>query len=143
MNSAGATGINRFIKNVRIAEGAVKLYDKLMQDGKIVANGIRFDVNKATIRSESMGVINSIYGLLKDHPELKLSVEGHTDSDGDEAMNQTLSEKRAQAVADQLISMGIDGSRLISKGYGESKPAGTNDTSEGKAANRRVEFVKM
>ena len=141
MNSAGTEGRNRLIKNVRIAEGAVKLYDKLMQDGKIVANGIRFDVNKATIKPESMGVINSIYGLLKDHPELNLSVEGHTDSDGEAASNQTLSERRAQAVADQLAKMGIDGSRLTSRGWGETKPVGPNNTSEGKAANRRVEFV--
>ena len=141
MNSAGTEGRNRLVKNVRIAEGAVKLYDKLMQDGKIVANGIRFDVNKATIKPESMGVINSIYGLLKDHPEIKLSVEGHTDSDGEDASNQTLSERRAQAVADQLAKMGIDGSRLTSRGWGETKPVGPNNTSEGKAANRRVEFV--
>ena len=141
MNSAGSEGRNRLVKNVRIAEGAVKLYDKLMQDGKIVANGIRFDVNKATIKPESMGVINSIYGLLKDHPELNLSVEGHTDSDGEAASNQTLSERRAQAVADQLAKMGIDGSRLTSRGWGETKPVGPNNTSEGKAANRRVEFV--
>ncbi len=142
MNTVGTQGINRFVKNVRIAEGAVKLYDKLMQDGKIVANGIRFDVNKATIKPESMGVINAIYALLKDHPEINLSIEGHTDSDGDETLNQSLSEKRAQAVADHLVNMGIDGSRLASKGWGESKPAGPNSTSEGKAANRRVEFVK-
>jgi outer membrane protein OmpA-like peptidoglycan-associated protein len=57
-------------------------------------------------------------------------------------MNQTLSEKRAQAVADQLISLGIDGSRLTSKGWGENKPVAVNNTAEGKAANRRVEFVK-
>ena len=143
MNSAGALGTNRLIKNVRIAEGAVKLYDKLMQDGKIVANGIRFDVNKATIKPESMGVINSIYGLLKDHPDIKLSVEGHTDSDGEDASNQSLSERRAKAVVDQLEKMGIDGSRLTSVGWGESKPVGPNNTSEGKAANRRVEFVKI
>jgi outer membrane protein OmpA-like peptidoglycan-associated protein len=142
MNTVGTQGINRFVKNVRIAEGAVKLYDKLMQEGRIVASGIRFDVNKATIRPESMGVINAIYALLKDHPEIKLSVEGHTDSDGDEALNQSLSEKRAQAVADHLINMGIDGSRLTSKGWGETKPVSNNNTSEGKAANRRVEFVK-
>ena len=61
MNSAGTEGRNRLIKNVRIAEGAVRLYDKLMQDGKIMTSGIRFDVNKATIKPESMGVINSIY----------------------------------------------------------------------------------
>ena len=143
MNTAGSQGVNRFVKNVRIAEGAVKLYDKLMQDGKIITNGIRFDVNKATIRPESMGVINSIYGLLKDHPEINLSVEGHTDSDGDDASNQSLSERRAQAVVDQLVSMGISAGRLTGKGFGESKPLGPNTTSEGKAANRRVEFVKM
>lgn len=142
MNTVGSDGINRFIKNVRIAEGAVKLYDKLMQDGKIITNGIRFDVNKATIRPESMGVINSIYGLLKDYPDIKLSIEGHTDSDGDDASNQSLSERRAKAVADQLAKMGIDGSRMTSKGWGESKPIDTNATAEGKANNRRVEFVK-
>ena len=115
-NSAGVKGINRLIKNVRIAKGGVKLYDKLMQDGKIVTSGIRFDVNKATIKPKSMGVINSIYALLNEHPELRISVEGHTDSDGDEAINQILSEKRAQAVVDQLINLGIDGTRLNSKG---------------------------
>jgi OmpA-OmpF porin, OOP family len=143
MNTVGSKGTNRFVKNIRIAEGAVKLYDKLMQDGKIVANGIRFDVNKAIIKPESMGVINSIYSMLKEHPEVNLSVEGHTDSDGDDASNQSLSERRAKAVADQLVSMGIPASRLTSKGWGETKPVGANNTPEGKAANRRVEFVKM
>jgi outer membrane protein OmpA-like peptidoglycan-associated protein len=142
MNSAGAVGKNRFIKNIRLAEGAVKLYDKLMSDGKIVTSGIRFDVNKATIKPESMGVINSIYQMLKDHPELNLSVEGHTDSDGDNVSNQVLSEKRAQAVVAELTKMGISEGRLSSKGWGETKPVGLNNTSEGKAANRRVEFVK-
>lgn len=143
MNVAGTEGKNRFIKNIRIAQGGVKLYDKLMQDGKIVSNGIKFDVGKATIKPESMGVINSICQLMKEHPELKFSVEGHTDSDGDDASNKILSEKRAKAVADQLISMGIDASRLQSKGWGESKPLSDNSTAEGKANNRRVEFVKI
>ncbi|HBC79518.1 MAG TPA: OmpA family protein [Bacteroidales bacterium] len=142
MNTVGTEGKNRFIKNIRIAEGAVKLYDKLMSDGKIVTNGIRFDVNKATIKPESMGVINSIYQLLKDHAELNLSVEGHTDSDGDNASNQVLSEKRAQAVVTEITKMGISESRLSSKGWGETKPVGLNNTAEGKAANRRVELVK-
>ena len=114
-----------------------------MQDGKIVASGIRFDVNKATIKPESMGVINEIAKLMKDHPEISFSVEGHTDSDGEEAFNQDLSERRAKAVADQLAKMGINNSRMTSRGWGESKPAGPNNTSEGKAANRRVEFVKI
>jgi outer membrane protein OmpA-like peptidoglycan-associated protein len=89
-----------------------------------------------------MGVINSIYQLLKDHADLNLSVEGHTDSDGDNASNQVLSEKRAQAVVTELTKMGISESRLSSKGWGETKPVGLNNTAEGKAANRRVEFVK-
>ncbi|NHF59740.1 OmpA family protein [Flavobacteriaceae bacterium TP-CH-4] len=132
-----------YVKNVRIAKGGVKYYDRIMEDGKIIANGIRFDVNKATLRPESMGVINEIHGLMTDHPEIKFSVEGHTDSDGEFDFNQELSERRANTVMMQLVAMGISADRLVSKGYGESKPMVTNDTPEGKAANRRVEFVKM
>lgn len=131
-----------YIKNLRIAEGGVKYYDRFLQDGKIIANGIRFDVNKATLRPESMGVINEIAALMKDHPEVNFSVEGHTDSDGDLDLNQTLSEQRAGTVVTTLAKMGIASNRLSSKGWGESKPIDTNDTPEGKANNRRVEFVK-
>jgi len=132
-----------YIKNFRIAEGGVKYYDKFLQDGKIVTNGIRFEVNKATLKSESMGVINKIVKLMKQHPEIKFSVEGHTDSDGDDSSNLTLSEERAQAVLEQLISMGIVNARLTSKGFGETMPIDSNHTPEGKANNRRVEFVKI
>lgn len=131
-----------YVKNVRIAEGGVKYYDRFLQDGKIVSNAIRFDVGKATLLPESMGAVNEIYGLLKDHPEVRFSIEGHTDSDGDWDLNQKLSEERAKTVMDQLISMGIDKNRLSFRGYGETKPILTNTTPEGKASNRRVEFVK-
>ena len=80
---------------------------------------------------------------MKNHPELKFSVEGHTDNTGNAASNQTLSEARAKSVRDQLVQLGIDGSRLSSKGHGMNKPIDKNDTSEGRAKNRRVEFVKM
>ncbi|SHF65324.1 OmpA family protein [Mariniphaga anaerophila] len=133
----------QYIKNVRIAKGGVKYYDRVMQDGKIVCNGIRFDVNKATLKPESMGPISEIFSLMQKQPDLKFSVEGHTDSDGDDARNQTLSEQRAKTVMEQLITMGIAPDRLSSKGWGESKPIGGNDTPEGKANNRRVEFVKL
>lgn len=132
-----------FIKNIRIAKGAVPLYEKFLTDGKIITNGIRFDVNKATIRPESMGVINEIANLMKEHQELKFSVEGHTDSDGNAESNQRLSEARAQAVMDKMIEMGIAKDRLSSAGHGQSKPIAPNSTPEGKAENRRVEFVKM
>ena len=106
------------------------------------SNGVRFDVGKASLRPESMGVLNKIYKLLSEHPEVNFSIEGHTDADGDFDFNQKLSEERAKTVMNQLISMGINAGRLTSKGFGESKPVNTNDTPEGKAANRRVEFVK-
>jgi outer membrane protein OmpA-like peptidoglycan-associated protein len=132
-----------YVKNVRIAKGGVKYYDRVLSDGKIIVNGIRFDVNKATIKPESNGAINEIFQLMQKQTDLNFSVEGHTDSDGDDALNQTLSEKRAKAVMDRLISMGISANRLKYAGWGESKPIGENGTPEGKANNRRVEFVKF
>ena len=132
-----------YFKNIRIAKGGVKYYDRVLSDGKIIVNGIRFDVNKATIKPESNGAINKIFELMQEQPGLNFSVEGHTDNDGNEATNQTLSEARAKAVMDRLVSMGISSNRLKSTGFGESKPIDNNSTSEGKANNRRVEFVKF
>ena len=90
-----------------------------------------------------MGTINYVYTMMKDNPELNFSVEGHTDSDGDNSLNQSLSDQRAKAVMNQLISMGIAENRLKYKGWGETKPMSDNNTPEGKANNRRVEFVKF
>lgn len=132
-----------FAKNIRIAKGAVPLYDKVLTDGKFITTGIKFDVNKATIKPESMGTINYVVKMMNDNPGLNFTIEGHTDSDGDEARNQTLSEARAKAIRDKMTELGIDASRLKTKGWGESKPMAGNDTPEGKAQNRRVEFVKF
>ena len=137
------TGNQALIKNIRIAQGGKQLYDRIMSDGKFVTSGILFDVNKATLKPESMGVINQIIKMMKEHMDLRLSIEGHTDSDGEQVWNQELSEKRAAAVKDTLVERGIDSSRLETKGYGESKPVGSNSTPEGKANNRRVEFIKI
>ncbi|WP_019670319.1 OmpA family protein [Eudoraea adriatica] len=131
------------IKNIRIAEGAVKLYDRFISDGKIVTNGIKFDSGKATLKLESMGVINEIVKLMKEHPEINFSVEGHTDSDGDAQFNIDLSEQRANTVINELVARGIDGKRMVAKGFGEDIPVADNTSPEGKANNRRVEFVKM
>lgn len=132
-----------FIKNIRIAEGGGDLYKRIATEGKIVTHGILFDVNKADIKPTSMGTLNEITSLLKNNPDLKFSIEGHTDSDGDDAANMKLSQQRAESVKKQLVSMGIDASRLSCKGFGESKPMDNNTSPEGKANNRRVEFVKM
>ncbi len=131
-----------YIKNIRIAEGGVKYYDRILQDGKIIATGIRFDTGKATLKPESMGIINEVTELMQDHPDLIFSVEGHTDSDGDDASNLTLSDERAKTVKKTMVSLGISADRLSTKGLGESVPMDTNGTPEGKANNRRVEFVK-
>jgi OOP family OmpA-OmpF porin len=132
-----------YVKNIRIAKGGVKYYDRIMQDGKIIVNGIRFDVNKSTIKPESMGAINEIYNLMKENPDLKFSVEGHTDSQGDDAFNMKLSQERAEAVMNTLVKMGISADRLTAKGWGESKPISNNASPEDMANNRRVEFVKI
>lgn len=138
-----ATEAKSIIKNFRIAKGAVPLYDKFLTDGKFVTTGIKFDVNKATIKPESMGIISYVVKMMSDHPELKFSVEGHTDSDGEDAANQRLSEARAKSVLEAMLKLGIQADRLSSKGHGESKLMAGNDTPEGKAQNRRVEFVKF
>ena len=138
--SAGFEG--NYIKNFRIAKGGVKYYKRVLSEGKIIVNGIKFDINKATLKPESMGPINRIYKLMKKQPKLKFSVEGHTDSDGDAKTNMKLSKARAKTVMNKLIAMGISKSRLKYTGFGESKPIDNNATPEGKANNRRVEFVK-
>jgi len=132
------------IKSIRIAEGGgMNMLGKKFTDTKIITHGINFDYNKATIRPESMGTLNMIVKLLNENPELKFEVGGHTDSDGEDAYNLKLSQQRADAVRTQLIAMGIDAGRLTAKGYGESKSIADNNTPEGKANNRRVEFVKQ
>ncbi len=132
-----------YMKNFRIAKGGVKYYDRVLSEGKIIVNGIKFDVNKATLKAESMGPINKIYKMMEKNTDLNFSVEGHTDADGGDEANMSLSKARGKAVMDKLVAMGIAKSRLKSTGFGESKPIDNNSTPEGKANNRRVEFVKF
>ncbi len=130
-----------FIKNVRIAKGAVPLYDRMMSEGKFITYGITFDIGKSTIKPESMGEINRIAQLMTEKPDLKFSVEGHTDNTGTVEGNQKLSEARSKAIVDKLVEMGIAADRLTSSGKGQNSPIADNGTEEGRAKNRRVEFV--
>jgi outer membrane protein OmpA-like peptidoglycan-associated protein len=132
-----------YFTNFRIAKGAVPLYDRMMTDGKIITYGITFDIGKSTIKPESMGEINRIAKLMQDNPDLKFSVEGHTDNTGSAAANQTLSDARSKAVVDKLVEMGVAKDRLTSAGKGQNSPIADNGTDEGRAKNRRVEFVKI
>jgi outer membrane protein OmpA-like peptidoglycan-associated protein len=141
--SGGYFTNNTSIKNVRLAQGAVPLYDRMMSDGKFITYGITFDVGKSTIKPESMGEINRIVQLMNENPTLKFSVEGHTDSTGNAASNQTLSEQRSAAIVARLTELGIAADRLTASGKGQNNPIADNVTDEGRAKNRRVEFVKL
>ncbi len=103
--------------------------------------GIQFESGRDVIKTRSYGILNNVADIMKDNPSYKLIIDGHTDAQGDDQKNQTLSEKRAAAVKKYLVSKGVDESRLTSRGFGESKPKASNDTSKGRAENRRVEFT--
>jgi OOP family OmpA-OmpF porin len=131
-------------RGFRFAEGGKSMREQLDETGKIITHGILFDVNSAKIKGESYKTLKDIGQLLTDDAALRLSIEGHTDSDGSDEHNATLSQNRANSVRDYLIStFKVDSGRLEAKGWGESKPIDTNDSPEGKANNRRVELVKL
>jgi len=130
--------------NLRVASGGnMNMIGQKFTESKIVTHGINFDIDKATIKPESMGTLNMIVNILKNNPEVKFEIDGHTDNSGAAQHNLDLSQQRADAVKMQLVNMGIDASRLTTKGFGDTKPISDNSTMEGKANNRRVEFVKM
>lgn len=130
------------IKNIRIAHGGGKMYKRIMSEGKYVTNGILFDSGKVTIKTQSMGIINKMVTVLNEKPDWKLEIIGHTDSDGDEQSNLKLSKKRAQAIKNVMVSLGISKDRLSVIGKGESEPLNGNNNDIEKANNRRVEFIK-
>ena len=114
---------------------------ELNETGKAILY-INFDSGKSTIKKESMPIVEQIIEMMKQAKDIKLSVEGHTDSDGSNESNLKLSEARAKAVVEAITKGGIDAARLSSAGFGEEKPIADNSTDEGKAKNRRVELIK-
>lgn len=133
-----------FISNVRLAVGAPDTRSKLITEGKFVTTGITFDVNSATIKPASYAVLKDIATTLSENPAVKVNIIGHTDADGDATKNLDLSKRRAAAVKQALMSeFGIDGSRMETDGKGAAQPVAPNTTPEGKANNRRVEFIKL
>ena len=130
--------------NVKIASGGgMNVIGKKFTEYRIITHGINFDIDKATIKPESMGTLNMIVQVMKDNADLKFEVGGHTDKTGSSQHNATLSQQRAEAVKAELVKLGVSSDRLTTKGYGDTKPISDNDTPEGKANNRRVEFVKL
>ena len=135
---------NVYLTNIRYAVAGADTRNKLITEGKFVTTGITFDTNSDSIKPESGVVLKEIATALQENPTVRIKIIGHTDSDGADAANLTLSQKRAEAVKKALFSFyGIDVSRMQTDGKGESQPANTNATAEGKANNRRVEFIKL
>ena len=133
-----------FITNLKVAEGGEDLRRKLISEGKISTNGILFDSGSANIQPQSMGIIRQISQVLQQEAAMDLNIVGHTDADGDDASNMDLSKRRAEAVKNALANVyNIDASRMQTEGKGETEPVGDNNTVDGKAQNRRVEFIKI
>ena len=135
---------NRYngISNVRIANGAVPLYDRLATDGKIITYAITFETGKADIKPESYVEINRIAKLMQENPNLSFEVQGHCDASGSDKVNDPLSQKRAEAIVAAIVEQGIAQARLTAVGKGSHQPIADNSSDEGRAKNRRVEFVK-
>jgi len=132
------------ISNIKIAKGLPDTRHKLVEERRFSTTGIRFNTNSSALLPESNGVLREIAAVLTKNPELRINIIGHTDSDGDEAANLGLSEKRAGSVKQALMSdYSIDAARIQTEGAGEQKPVSDNNTKEGRANNRRVEFVKL
>ena len=144
----------------RVAEEAnAKLNDALTQLRSLVAeitniketsrglvislSDILFDVNQATLKAGAANNVQKIAAILNQYPNYQISVEGHTDSQGSDAYNQSLSERRAAAVRTQLVAGGVAEGRISSKGFGESQPVASNDAPAGRQQNRRVEVIVL
>ena len=141
LDAAGGPGKERFHA---IERQRPDTRSKLITEGKLVTYGITFDVNKAEVKPESFGTLKSIADVLKENESVKVKILGHTDSDGDDAKNLELSQRRAESVKSELASkFGIDASRMETERAGETTPVAPNDTPANKALNRRVELIKL
>ena len=131
-----------YLGPVRIAASDKSLYDALVADGRVATQGILFATGSAELRPESTPTLEDIADALRRDSALRLRIEGHTDNIGDAAVNQRLSEQRAQAVVAFLVQRkGVDAGRLEAVGLGQERPAADNGTPEGRQTNRRVELV--
>jgi outer membrane protein OmpA-like peptidoglycan-associated protein len=124
------------VANKGCPEVSVEVIKQLNEYSKTIL----FDLNKSSIRKESYGALQSIADIMKEYPNAKFLIGGHTDSSGRDAYNMKLSKERAASVKDYLTTIGMDASRLTSEGYGEERPIATNKTAAGRQQNRRVEI---
>jgi outer membrane protein OmpA-like peptidoglycan-associated protein len=129
--------------NFPVAKPENVLEKQLTQEKRAITYGIYFDFNRDTLKPESEPVLKEIAQAMRDNPGWELTVEGHTDNVGGDSYNLELSRRRAAAVKQALVSeYNITPDRLLTGGFGASRPVETNDTLEGRARNRRVELVR-
>ena len=120
--------------------GCPPIEKKDRQKLELAVKAVKFQTGKAVLKAESSKILNDIVQITAKYPGYRLRIAGHTDSQGDDAANQLLSEKRAQACVDFLVGKGVNKNRLLPAGFGETKPVASNKTSAGRTRNRRVEF---
>jgi outer membrane protein OmpA-like peptidoglycan-associated protein len=118
-------------------------YKRLALPPPFVLSGVNFDTAKATIRPESFAQLDIVVDFMTRKKSARVEISGHTDNAGKPKANKTLSEKRAQACRDYIVSKGVDRSRLTAVGYGDEHPIAPNDTDEGRQKNRRIEAKEM
>ena len=154
MEGSSDSNKGTYVTNIVMAKGAVALYDRnttdytsavekgIAETGKFVTNNILFETGKATLKPESMEEIQKVADYMKKNPRVRFEVQGHTDNQGSDAINDPLSELRAAAVVKALADMGVDDFNLKAVGKGAHAPVADNKTEAGRAKNRRVEFIK-
>jgi outer membrane protein OmpA-like peptidoglycan-associated protein len=131
------------LRQVRIAESAPDFSTVINASGKYVTHGINFDTDSDRLKPESSALLKQVAAALQKNPNLKLEIDGYTDSVGNGPHNLDLSKRRAQAVQSVLVAQfGVDAGRWSANGFGADQPIGSNDTPDGRAQNRRVEFLK-
>ena len=124
----------------QLGKDSESLAGQLAREGEANLYGLYFDTAKATLKPASEATLQQVLGVLNADPALRLVVAGHTDSEGEDAYNQRLSEQRAEAVMQWLTGKGVDAARLTSEGLGESRPVADNGSDAGRALNRRVQL---
>lgn len=122
-------------------KGCPEIDTKTKETLRKALKGVQFETGKDVIKKTSFPILDNVVGILKEHSEYKLDIAGHTDNAGDHDKNVMLSEKRAAATKNYIISKGVEANRLRSEGYGPDRPIADNKTAAGKALNRRVEFI--
>ncbi len=137
---AGGATLELIVRVDLRREDVTQLEASLASGGSIDLYGIHFDSGKDQFKASSLGTLNAVLAVMKRAPERRFTIVGHTDSDGSDASNQDLSERRARTVINWLIEHGIEARRLTARGFGESRPTAPNETESGKALNRRVEL---